>query len=356
MKRPGAPAHVLHVTASLAAVTLALTAAYYLSGFVYRRIGAQPPPLLALIVNALFGVFLLIVAVNIMGLFFRPRRKDLFAPITDALDRIAAGDFTARLDESRARGPLAELVRTVNQTAARLDQLEKMRQEFVSDVSHEIQSPLTSIRGFASALRQDNLSEQDRHHYLDIIEAEGLRLARLTANLLKLASLESDQIQPAPRTYRLDNQIRDLLLACETQWAEKHLDMDVELGEAEITADEDLLSQVWINLIHNAIKFTPDGGSIRLVLRRRAGQLELSIADTGVGISPEDETRLFERFYKADRSRQSSAGGNGLGLAIAKRIVDMHGGTISVRRRQVAGTEFLVALPVVPSTQSAASV
>ena len=355
MKRTGWASHLLHGAGALAVLNIALTAAYYLSGFVYRRIGA-PPPLLALILNGAVGMFLLIVAANIARPFFGSGRKDWFGLITDALDRIASGDFTARLEEGGTRGPFAELVRTVNQTAAKLDQLEKMRQEFVSDVSHEIQSPLTSIRGFASALRQGDLSEADRLHYLDIIEAEGLRLSRLTANLLKLASLESDQIHLVPRTYRLDSQVRDLILACETQWTGKHQDMDVDLDEAEITADDDLLSQVWTNLIHNAIKFTPDGGSIRLVLRRRADQLAFSIADTGIGISPEDETRLFERFYKADRSRQGSTGGNGLGLAIAKRIVDLHGGTISVRSLAAGGTEFLVNLPMVPSTQAAASV
>src|SRR5262249_57495858 len=138
-----------------------------------------------------------------------------------------------------------------------VDQREKMGREFVSDVSHEIQSPLTSIRGFASALRRPGLGDPDRLHYLDVIEAESLRLSRLSANLLKLATLESAQFQPAPGRYHLDRQIRDLILACETQWTGKHLEMDVELAELEIIADEDLLSQVWVNLIQNSIKFTP---------------------------------------------------------------------------------------------------
>jgi signal transduction histidine kinase len=339
--------HALHLAGSLAALVLALTAAFYLSEFVYRRIGVHPPPLIALIGNTLLGIFLLIAAVGLLGAVFRPRRKDLFGLITGALDRIATGDFTARLDESGARGPFGDLVRSVNQTAAKLDQLEKMRQEFVSDVSHEIQSPLTSIRGFATALRQENLSDTERCRYLEIIEAESLRLSRLSANLLRLASLESGQVRMSPKTYRLDVQVRDLILACETQWTEKHLDMDVELGEAEVTADADLLGQVWTNLIHNAIKFTPDGGSIRVRLRQGENRVELSIADSGIGISPKDQARVFERFYKADPSRQSSAGGNGLGLAIAKRIVDMHRGAISVRSRASDGAEFVVALPCV---------
>jgi two-component system, OmpR family, phosphate regulon sensor histidine kinase PhoR len=339
--------HAMHLAFSLGALGLALTAAYYVSEFVYRRIGIHPPGLLALIGNATLAILLMIAVVNIIGVLFRPRRRDLFGPVTGALERIATGDFTARLDESSARGPFGDLVRTVNQTAARLDQLERMRQQFVSNVSHEIQSPLTSIRGFAAALRQDNLSEAERRHYLDIIEAESLRLSRLSANLLELASLESDQARVAAKTYRLDIQVRDLILACETQWAGKHLDLDADLADVEITADEDLLGQVWTNLLHNAIKFTPDGGSVRIRLHRREDRLELSIADSGIGISAEDQARIFERFYKADRSRQSSTGGNGLGLAIAKRIVDMHRGSISVRSETGAGAEFLVVLPAV---------
>jgi signal transduction histidine kinase len=343
--------HAAHLASSAAAMTIALTAAFYFTGFVYRRIGIQPHPLVALIVNALLGIFLLIATVVVIRWRFRPKRADVFAALTAALDRMAAGDFTTRLEDIYGeRGPFWKLAQRVNQTAERLDQLEKMRREFVSDVSHEIQSPLTSIRGFASALRQENLSEADRRHYLDIIEAESLRLSRLSANLLKLASLDSEQAQPAPRRYRLDTQIRDVILACETQWAGKRLEMDVELDELEINGDEDLLSQVWINLIQNSIKFTPEGGSVRVNLRRREDRVEFRITDTGIGIAPEDQPRIFDRFYKADRSRQSSVGGNGLGLAIAKRVVELHGGAIGVRSEPGGGSEFVVTLPAVRSS------
>jgi two-component system phosphate regulon sensor histidine kinase PhoR len=342
--------HLLHVALALAAFILALSSAFYLTGFLYRRAGLHPHPLLALIVNTLLSFGVLVLALNLIGLLFwrgRKNVKDFFTPITDALGRIATGDFTVRVEENLARGPFADLARSVNQTAAKLDQLEKMRQEFVSNVSHEIQSPLTSIRGFAGALRQEHLTDAERRHYLEIIEAESQRLSRLGANLLKLASLESNQVQPARRTYRLDHQIRDLILACETQWTEKHLDVEADLAETDVTADEDLLSQVWTNLLHNAVKFTPEGGRIRVTLRRRDARIELSIADTGIGISAGDQPRIFERFYKADRSRRTSAGGNGLGLAIVKRIVEMHQGTIAVQSEPEAGAEFVVNLPAV---------
>ena len=186
--------------------------------------------------------------------------------------------------------------------ATELGQMENMRQEFVSNVSHEIQSPLTSIRGFALALKSDSLSEQERLHYLEIIEMESTRLSRLADDLLKLASLEAEQVKFEPRSYRLDKQVRSLILTCEPQWAEKKIEMDVALKEISISADEDLLSQVWLNLLHNSIKFTPPGGSIKVALRLHGDKIECSIADSGIGIAPEDQMHIFERFYKADKA------------------------------------------------------
>jgi two-component system phosphate regulon sensor histidine kinase PhoR len=342
--------HVWHAMVALAAFSLALMTALHLTGWAYRRTGLHPRPEVALIVNAVLGIALLTLGVHLAGLlFWRGRRNfgDILTPITEALNRIASGDFTTRVDTETSRGPFQELARTVNQTAARLDEMEKMRQEFVSNVSHEIQSPLTSIRGFASALRKTDQNEPERVHYLDVIDAESQRLAKLCANLLKLTALESDHPQPAPTAYRLDLQIRDAILACETQWTAKELELDVSLEEAQITAHEDLLIQVWNNLIHNAIKFTPQGGTIQVRLARHGEGLEARFADSGIGISAEDQSRVFERFYKADPSRQSTVGGSGLGLAIAKRIVDMHQGRISVDSRPGAGAEFIVTLPAV---------
>lgn len=332
---------------ALALLTSGLTAAYFATGFLFDRTGWRPHPLVIQIINTLLGMCLIVAAVLITGILSGRTRSGPFAPIIEALQRIARGDFSARLAERHSRhGAVGELVQTVNDMAVKLDRMEKMRQEFISDVSHEIQSPLTSIRGFANALQQDNLSAEERRHYLEIIEAESVRLSKLSANLLKLTSLESDQVRFEPTTYRLDAQIRNLILACETQWAGKHLDMDVALAEAAISADEDLLSQVWTNLIHNSIKFTPEGGKVRVELQKRADRLEVSFSDTGIGISLEDQEHIFERFYKADRSRVRSAGGSGLGLAIAKKVVELHQGSIAVRSQPGTGSTFVVDLPV----------
>ena len=339
------------VAAALAFMSIGLTAAFYLTGWLFDRIGWHPIPLAIQIINTVLGMSLMVLVAVVYALvstsLFPLRRRGPFATIIDALERIAKGDFSTRLDDRHdGHGPVRELVQTVNNMALQLDQMEKMRQEFVSNVSHEIQSPLTSIRGFACALQQNHLSAEDRRHYLEIIEAESIRLSSLSANLLKLASLESDHVKFEPKPYRLDSQLRTLILASEPQWTAKQLAMEVSLDEDNITADEELLSQVWINLIHNSIKFTPEGGSVKVALHRRADRLEVSVTDTGIGIPPEDQPHIFERFYKADKSRRRSEAGNGLGLSIAKKVVEIHRGTIAVRSQPGAGAAFIVELPV----------
>src|SRR6266498_752465 len=324
--------------------------AYFLTGYVYKVIAWQPPLLLLQIINTLLGLVLTGSLIGAAGSIARSRgwvpEMNVFAPIVEALERIARGDFSVRLEnEFQDNQIVGQLASTVNKMALELDQMENMRQEFISNVSHEIQSPLTSIHGFTQALANDQLSLEERHHYLSIIENESTRLSRITEDLLKLASLESEQLKFEPKSYRLDKQIRSLILVCEPQWRDKNINMDVSLDEIAITGDEDLLSQVWINLIHNSIKFTPQAGSIKVTLSPRGDQVQFRISDTGIGISEEDQTRIFERFYKVDKSRTNSDGSSGLGLSIVKKIVNLHKGTIEVESKVSAGTTFTVSLP-----------
>ncbi len=328
-------------------VSAALSLAFFSTGYLYKLLHWNLPTLVVQIINTFLGLFLAGSFIGLFSRFFKARRFDAFQPIIQALERIATGDFSIRLDddEYRDNNIIGGLVTSVNKMALELGQMENMRQEFVSNVSHEIQSPLTSIRGFARALEDDALSPEERHHYLSIIEAESTRLSRLADDLLKLASLEADQVKFVPKSYPLDRQIRSLILTCEPQWREKSIEMDAALDEVSIIADEGLLSQVWLNLLHNGIKFTGQGGCIRVALRQNGDKAEVRITNSGVGISPEDRIHIFERFYKADKSRTRSMEGNGLGLSIVKRIVDMHGGEITVESEVGQGTTFMVLLP-----------
>lgn len=334
----------------LAIATGTFAAAFFMTDYFYQITNLKPPALLAQIITSLLGVLLAGLIIFSVANVARSRgwisELRVFGPIIEALEKIAQGDFSIRLDnefrDHRIAGALAD---TVNKMALELDQMETMRQEFISNVSHEIQSPLTSIRGFAQALENDHLSAEERRHYLAIIQAESTRLSRITEDLLRLAALQSDKARFEPRLYPLDKQIRSLILACEPQWMAKRLEMEVTLDVAEITADEDLLSQVWINLIHNSIKFTPEGGRVCVELHRRGDSLEFKISDSGPGISEDDQTRIFERFYKADPSRTHSNGGSGLGLSIARKVVEMHRGSIRVQSKLGAGSTFIVSLP-----------
>jgi two-component system, OmpR family, phosphate regulon sensor histidine kinase PhoR len=331
-------------------VSSMVTAAFFLTSYLYKTINWHLSPLLTQIVNTLLGLLFTGTMIGTVAKFAQSRgwipERNVFRPIIEALEKIAQGDFSIRLEsEFQHNQIVGELANTVNKMALELDQMENMRQEFISNVSHEIQSPLTSIRGFARALENDELTIEERHHYLSIIENESTRLSRITEDLLKLATLESEQAHLEPKPYRLDKQIRSLILACEPQWMDKEIDMRVSLDETTIHADEDLLSQVWINLIYNSIKFTPRGGKVHVELNQQNGQAKFKITDTGSGISEEDQARVFERFYKADKSRTRSNGGSGLGLSIAKKIVDMHRGTIAVESKIGGGTTFTVSLP-----------
>lgn len=327
-------------------------AAYVSTAYLVKIINFQPAPILMQVMNSFLG--LIIVVLLLLGgtSLFRSRIKSqqmgAFGPIIRAMEQISRGDFNVQIDNAygeRENQLFGELVNSVNHMAGELSQMEKLRQEFISNVSHEIQSPLTSIRGFAQALENDRLSADERKHYLGIITDESTRLSRITENLLRLASLEADQIAFEPRAYRLDKQIRSLILACEPQWTAKGLDLDISLEEVTVTGDEDLLSQVWINLIHNSIKFTPQGGKVCIALQPKGDKIVFKISDSGIGIPEPDLPRVFERFYKADPSRTSAAGGSGLGLSIAKKIVEMHHGTIGVESTPGSGTVFTVSLP-----------
>jgi signal transduction histidine kinase len=228
-----------------------------------------------------------------------------------------------------------------------ISQVEKMRQEFVSNVSHEIQTPLASISGYVSILQSGGLSEEEQLRCLDIIRQESMRLSRLSENMLRLAAIDSSHFRFHPSTVRLDRQLRRVVVTAEPQWAAKRLNIHLDLPRTEIRGDEDLLNQVWLNILGNSIKFTPEGGEIFIELKAGDGGIGVVFRDTGIGIGEEDLRRVFERFYKADKSRNRDAGGSGLGLAIVRRVVELHQGTVEIGSKPGEGTVVTVMLPAV---------
>ncbi|MFF2479767.1 ATP-binding protein [Paenibacillus sp. NPDC058071] len=275
----------------------------------------------------------------------RPIKK-----LTEATRRIAGGDFNIKLN-IKQKGELGTLAQSFEQMMFDLRQLEQMRRDFVSNVSHEVQSPLTSISGYAMALKQVNLSDEDRIRYLDIIISEASRMSKMSDSLLKLSLLESQSQQMRLTSFSLDEQIRRVIVAIQPQWSARNIRFELDLKTAMLTADHDQLNQVWTNLLGNGIKFSEDGGVIHVSIKQDSKYVIVRITDSGIGISPEDQKHIFERFFKADRSHSRKYDGSGMGLAIVKQIVSLHHGDIRVESELGHGTTFIVTLPAATPTE-----
>jgi len=270
--------------------------------------------------------------------FLRPLRK-----LTEATKEIASGNFDVRVE---AGGPheLGRLAASFNEMAKELSSIETLRSDFISTISHEFKTPIVSIRGFARRLKKNTLTEEQHNEYLDIIIAESDRLTRLSSNVLLLSRLESTEKVTEHTEYALDEQLRKTVLLLEPQLQKKQLEVDIQVQAVFICVDEEMLSHLWINLLGNAIKFSPNGGTISITLEKNGKNAVVTISDRGPGMDDEVKRRIFEKFYQGDQSRATE--GNGLGLSLVKRILDLESGTITVDSEPGSGTSFSVSLPI----------
>lgn len=236
-----------------------------------------------------------------------------------------------------------ELSDSFNMLAEELENTELLRADFINNFSHEFKTPIVSIAGFAKLLRRGNLSEETTQEYLEIIEHESMRLSYMATNVLNLTKVENQSILTDLTEYNLTEQIRDCILLLMNKWEAKQLELRLDMDELFIHANEELLKQVWINLIHNAVKFTPVGGLIEISTQDKGDSIAVSITNHGSQIPPEAMERIFNKFYQADESHASE--GNGVGLAIVKRVVNLHNGTVSVSSENNV-TTFQVTLPI----------
>ncbi|MGM9987422.1 MAG: sensor histidine kinase [Bacillaceae bacterium] len=277
-------------------------------------------------------------------LFFSRRIVNPIKQLAQATRQIGKGNFQASLNSNR-QDEIGSLFRDFNSMSQSLQQLDTMRQEFVSNVSHEIKAPLTSIKGFAQILRNDDLSSEERERYLRIIIEESTRVSFLSEQLLTLASLDSEAKKVNIQPYSLKKQLQDIILSLEPRWVEKDMTIEMDVLPIQLKGDAILLHQVWTNLIENSIKFCPAQSTLT-IYTKMTDQLEVVIKDNGPGIEKEHLDRLFERFYKADQTRNRQVKGSGLGLAIVEKIVTIHGGHIEVQSEVGKGTTFKVIFPV----------
>ena len=261
-----------------------------------------------------------------------------------ATKEIAGGNFDVKVDMKVRVEEFGELQENFNLMAKELRNNECLRKDFISNVSHELKTPLTILGGYADLLAEGGLSEDEQREYARTISAEAKRLIALTGNMLRLSNMEHGDILRKSDTFSLDEQIRRCVLKLEPRWTEKQQELSLELEEVSYTGDEELLFQLWLNLLENAVKYTGEKGSIFVALRREGEKLLLSVRDTGIGMEPETVTRIFEQFYRG--STESQYEGNGLGLPLARRIAELHGGSIAVESEPGRGSTFTVTLPL----------
>lgn len=264
-----------------------------------------------------------------------------------SMERLASGDFSTRVSAGpvmRNYPAFVQLSESFNKMARELENTELLRSDFINNLSHEFKTPIVSISGFAQLLRREDLSPEQRREYLDIIIEESQRLSHIATNVLNLTRIENQSILTDVAEFNLSEQIRGSVLLLAEKWEEKGLALELEFDEYTILGSEELLKQVWINLLDNAIKFSPHGGTLGVRITSGEGAATVCVTNTGPEIPPQSRDRIFQKFYQADESHATE--GSGIGLAIVRQVVQLHGGSVTVQC-EGGTTAFTVTLPAV---------
>ena len=286
---------------------------------------------------AIIGLVLVIVVFkHVIG----PIRK-----MSDATKKVAKGDFNVQIENKKIRkDEIGTLTENFNMMVRELESNEYLSKEFMSNVSHEFKTPIASIQGFANLLKDKDVSEKDKEEYIDIIIEESGRLANLSNNIQHLSKLENKKGLIKKEKVAIDEQIRKCIVILNNKLEEKNIEIGMdEDKDVFLNVNEDMMHQVWINLINNAIKYTDDNGRIDIIIDEFKDRVVVEVKDTGRGIKEENVDKIFEKFYQEDSSHNSE--GNGLGLAIVKKIVELHKGTIEVKSKIGEGSSFIVTIP-----------
>lgn len=289
-------------------------------------------------------ILLLLVAIGLWIYTVTHNATNPMKEVSSAMRKIADGDYNVELYTGETGKEFMQLEADFNAMVTQLKNNEYLHKDFSSNISHEFKTPLAIIKGYADLLQSDNLSDEDRKLYSGQIAQESRRLTSLTSNLLKLSSLDYNETHMKLTRFSLDEQIRQVILGMETKWSEKNIRMDLELRKIEFTGEEELLIQVWMNLLDNAIKFTPEGGKISVVAMKTKDEITVTIEDDGIGMSEETMNHIFEQFYRGDTENRYE--GSGLGLSLVQRIVNLHKGSVLVESVQGSGSIFMITLPV----------
>lgn len=282
-----------------------------------------------------------ILSAMLSGILLRPLND-----LKEGLLKVSKGDFTVRLEEN-GNSELSHIQESFNIMVKELGNTELFRNDFINDFSHEFKTPMVSVYGFAKQLKKGGLTKEQEQEYIDIIINESQRLINMSSNILMLSKLENQEIITDKKDFSLDEELRRCVLQLQGQWGEKNQEVIPDLCEITYYGNSGMLKQVWLNVIGNAVKYTPDGGTIEVKLDinpKNEQEVRVRITDNGIGMDKATAERIFEKFYQGDSSH--ATGGNGLGLAMVKRIVELCGGRIRVKSEPDKGTQFTVYLPI----------
>ncbi len=277
------------------------------------------------------------------GTFLKPLNE-----LKKGMKKVSEGDFSARISEISKNSELSELQGDFNGMVQELQNTELFRNDFINDFSHEFKTPMVSIHGFAKQLKKGGLTKEQEDEYIDIILAESQRLINMSSNVLLLNKLENQEIISDRATFDLAEEIRRSILMLEQQWTDKNIEINPDLDDMNYYGSAEMLRHVWLNVIGNAIKYTGENGRIDISLKKSKkseNELVVSVSDNGIGMDKQTAEHIFEKFYQGDSSH--ATGGNGLGLAMVKRIVTLCNGRIRVKSEQGKGTQFYIFLPIV---------
>ncbi len=325
----------------VAVILSAITVYILLDTGVISTIDGRPEPMHTLI---FMGLISLVMGSALTAVISKISLKPVNR-IIDQMNRLASGDFKARLKIGKpinAHPTFVEVTESFNKMAQELENTEMLRGDFINNFSHEFKTPIVSIAGFAKLLKRGNLTEEQKKEYIDIIEEESMRLAAMATNVLNLTKYENQTILTDVTSFNLSEQLRSSILSLEGKWSKKSIDFNLDFGEHIIQGNKDMLKHVWINLVDNAIKFSSGGGTVEIGIRERSGYYEVSVQNCGSEITPEQQKKIFNKFYQADESHASE--GNGVGLALVKGISELHGGKVTVHSED-GTTTFTVSLP-----------
>lgn len=313
----------------------------FLGAFALYRFGLIDGGRPVEVVLVMFALISLLVGAALSMVFSRfplaPLRE-----LMEATDRIAGGDYSARID-LRYPDELKQLSDKFNHMAEEIGSVEMLRSDFINNFSHEFKTPIASIQGFAEMLELGDLTEEERREYIHTIIEESSRLTALSTNILNLSKVEQQSILTDQRRFNVSEQLRQVIALLDKKWSEKGISIVFDCREVFYTGNEELLKQVWVNLTDNAIKFSPEGGEINIMIREGCDSVTVSFANRGTPIPPSALAHIFDKFYQADMSHATQ--GNGLGLSIAQKIARLHGGHIHAASSDADGTTFEVFLP-----------